>query len=266
MSSTPPPDLRWRERESRWAPEHQLFRPSEFGVEIIPGDNEAKAFVELHHYSGSYPSARLRVGLYRKVGCLRSYLAGVAVFSVPCQKAALPCYLGTSNGVELGRLVLLDEVGFNGESWFMARALSALRRELPKLIGVLSYSDPLPRWTNTGSMVTPGHVGQVYQALNAAYLGTAKGRKLYLDCDGRTMSDRGLSKIRAMDKGWKYVAERLVEAGADPRRIGEEPGEWLDRVLPTFRTVKHPGNHVYVWRWTGQKPDSLPYPKRNQGR
>ena len=266
MSSTPPPDLRWRERESRWAPEHQLFRPSEFGVEIIPGDNEAKAFVELHHYSGSYPSARLRVGLYRKVGCLRSYLAGVAVFSVPCQKAALPCYLGTSNGVELGRLVLLDEVGFNGESWFMARAFSALRRELPKLIGVLSYSDPLPRWTNTGSMVTPGHVGQVYQALNAAYLGTAKGRKLYLDCDGRTMSDRGLSKIRAMDKGWKYVAERLVEAGADPRRIGEEPGEWLDRVLPTFRTVKHPGNHVYVWRWTGQKPDSLPYPKRNQGR
>lgn len=235
-------------------------------MDIIPGDNEAKAFVELHHYSGSYPSARLRVGLYRKVGCLRSYLAGVAVFSVPCQKAALPCYLGTSNGVELGRLVLLDEVGFNGESWFMARAFSALRQELPKLIGVLSYSDPLPRWTNTGSMVTPGHVGQVYQALNAAYLGTAKGRKLYLDCDGRTMSDRGLSKIRAMDKGWKYVAERLVEAGADPRRIGEEPGEWLDRVLPTFRTVKHPGNHVYVWRWTGKKPDSLPYPKRNQGR
>jgi len=247
-------------------PQHQLFRPSEFGVEIIPDDRTARAFVETHHYSASYVAARLRVGLFRKVGCLRSYLAGVAVFSVPMQPAALTRHLGSSAGVELGRLVLLDEVGFNGETWFVARAFSALRRELPRLAGVLSYSDPLERRAFDGRVVTPGHVGQVYQALNAAYLGTGKARKLHLDRDGRTISERALSKIRAMDKGWESAAARLVEAGADPRRIGEEPGEWLDRVLPTFRTVKHPGNHVYVWRWTGQKPDSLPYPKRNQGR
>jgi hypothetical protein len=257
-----PPDLRWRERESRWAPTHRLFRPSEFGVDVLPDDSTPRAFVERHHYSGSYPAARLRVGLYRKVGCLRSYLAGVAVFSVPCQPAALPRHLGSGEGVELGRLVLLDEVGFNGESWFMARAFSALRRELPGVVGVLSYSDPLPRWTDAGRMVTPGHVGQVYQALNAAYLGTASARKLYLDRDGRTISDRGLSKIRAMDKGWEPAAARLVAAGADPRRPGEEPRDWLARVLPGFRQVRHPGNHVYVWRWSGPKPESLPYPRR----
>lgn len=235
-------------------------------MDIIQGDTEARAFVELHHYSGSYVAARVRVGLYRKVGCLKSYLAGVAVFSVPMQPAALTRHLGSSQGVELGRLVLLDEVGFNGESWFVARAFSALKRESPALEGVLSYSDPLPRWTDAGRMVTPGHVGQVYQALNAAYLGLGRSRKLYLDRDGRTLSERALSKIRAMERGWEPAAVRLVEAGADPRWSGEEPGAWLARVLPGFRTVKHPGNHVYVWRWTGQKPESLPYPKRNQGK
>jgi len=256
------PDLRWRERETRWAPEHQLFRPSEFGVDIIAGDNEARSFVELHHYSGSYVAARVRVGLYRKVGCLRSYLAGVAVFSVPMQPAALLRHVGSSEAVELGRLVLLDEVGYNGESWFVARAFSALRKEHKELVGVLSYSDPLPRWTSSGRMVTPGHVGQVYQALNACYLGRAAARKLYLDGEGRTISERALSKIRAGDVGWQPASARLVAAGADPRRPGEEPGVWLARVLPTFRAVKHPGNHAYVWRWKGAKLAGLPYPRR----
>ena len=256
-----PPDLRWRERRTAWAPEHQLFRPSEFGVEIIPDDRTARAFVETHHYSGSYPAARLRVGLFRKVGCFRSYLAGVAVFSVPMQPAALTCHLGSSAGVELGRLVLLDEVGFNGESWFMARAFSALRREIPGLDGVLSYSDPLERRAFDGRVVTPGHVGQVYQALNAAYLGTGKARKLHLDRDGRTISERALGKIRAGERGWEPAALRLVQAGADSRRAGEEPGAWLDRVLPAFRSVRHPGNHIYVWHWIA-RIQGRPYPRR----
>jgi len=111
-------------------------------------------------------------------------------------------------------------------------------------------------------MVTPGHVGQVYQALNACYLGRAAARKLYLDGEGRTISERALSKIRAGDVGWQPASARLVAAGADPRRPGEEPGVWLARVLPTFRAVKHPGNHAYVWRWKGAKLAGLPYPRR----
>ena len=256
-----PPDLRWRERRSVWMPQHQLFHPREFGVDVLPDDSTPRAFVKQHHYSGSYPAARLRVGLYRKIGCLRSYLAGVAVFSVCVQPRAYQLHLGTSAGIELGRLVLLDEVGFNGESWFMARAFSALKRELPEVKGVLSYSDPLPRWNAAGGVVTPGHVGQVYQALNASYVGRSKPRTLHLDPAGRTISERAICKIRAQERGWEPAYRRLVDAGAPERVSGEEPAAWITRVLPMFRRVSHPGNHAYAWRWDAKIP-SRPYPRR----
>jgi len=261
VTPSPPPDLRWKDRGSRWAPEHQLFRPREFGVDPIVDDSTPRTFVQAHHYSGSYPAARFRVGLFRKVGCLRSYLAGVAVFSVCIQPRAYQLHLGTMQGIELGRLVLLDEVGFNGESWFMARAFSLLKRELPEVRGVLSYSDPLPRYAADGGVVTPGHVGQVYQALNAAYVGRSSPRVLYLDAHGRNFSDRTLTKIRKGERGGEPAYQRMIEAGAPERRFGEDPSEWVARALQTFRRVQHPGNHAYAWRWDTRLP-SMVYPKR----
>ena len=58
------------------------------------------------------------------------------------------------DAVELGRLVLLDEVPGNGESWFIARCFELLRRE--GIVGVLSFSDPVPRTTADGRKVLPG--------------------------------------------------------------------------------------------------------------
>jgi hypothetical protein len=42
----------------------------------MAGDREAKEFILAHHYSASYPSARIRFGLFTA-----GRLAGVAVFS-----------------------------------------------------------------------------------------------------------------------------------------------------------------------------------------
>lgn len=254
-------EQRWQRGREAWAGRHHLFDPSEFGVDPIASDREAGDFVRLHHYSSSYPAARFRVGLYRKIGGLRSYLAGVAVFSVPVQPASLLHHCGTPDAVELGRLVLLDEVGFNGESWFMARAFRFLKAHLP-VQAVLSYSDPVRRETVSGVVVTPGHVGQVYQALNAVYTGRGAARKLYLDPQGRTVAERGLVKIRKQERGWEPAAARLLAAGCEPRNAGEEPAAWLARVLPSLRTIRHPGNHAYVWRFDGQKLKGLPYPRK----
>lgn len=256
------PTQRWRDRRDRWVPEHAVFAPGEYGVETLNQHREARAFVERHHYSGSWVAARRVYGLFRRVGCLRAHLAGVVAFSVPMQPASIAHHAGVAEGVELGRLVLLDEVGFNGESWFVARAMRALRAELPELRAVLSYSDPLPRETLDGQLVTPGHVGQVYQALGAAYVGRGRAEWIHLDAQGRTLSRRALSKIRLGERGWEPAAARLVAAGADPRRPGEEPRAWLARVLPSFRRVRHPGNHAYVWRLDGERLASLPYPRR----
>jgi len=144
----------------------------------------------------------------------------------------------------------------------VSRALKLLRTQLPELRAVLSYSDPLRRVAADGRVVTPGHVGQVYQALGAAYVGRGGSRVLRIDRDGRTISDRALSKIAGGEVGWEPAAARLVAAGADPRRAGEEPRAWLARVLPTFTRLKHPGNHAYVWRLDGAKLAGLAYPRR----
>ena len=76
--------------------------------------------------------------------------------------------------IELSRLVLLDEVPFNAESWFVARCHHELA--LCGIRGVVSFSDPLPRHRSDGTAVMPGHVGTVYQALSFRYTRSAPRR------------------------------------------------------------------------------------------
>ena len=116
---------RWRARRVSYRPAGEVIDPCAYEVAAIGDDATARAFVVAHHYSGSYPAARERVGLYRA-----GELVGVAVFSRPGQARvldALPCDAAAS--VELGRFVLLDSVPGNGESWFLARAIDLLRHD-----------------------------------------------------------------------------------------------------------------------------------------
>lgn len=148
---------RWRERRDLYRPAGETIVTAHYEVAAIPDDTTAKAFVEQHHYSGSYVAARRRFGLY-----WGGLLVGVAVFSVPMQAAVLdrlPCPRAAS--VELGRLVLLDRVPANGETFFLARAFDQLRRE--GFEGVVSFSDPMPRTRADGTTSFTGHVGTVYQ-------------------------------------------------------------------------------------------------------
>jgi hypothetical protein len=262
-------DKRWRDRAERWVrPERDLFEPAGFGVEAI-AEREARAMICQHHYSQSFPAARLSVGLIRQRGLGRE-LAGVAVFSVPMNQRAITANAGVpaSAGVELGRFVCLPEVAFNGESWFIKRAFQCLLAEKPGIRAVLSYADPVERRSAEGLLSKPAHAGMIYQATNAAFLGRAEPRWLWLNRDGQVVSPRALSKIRSGDKGHAYAQAQLLAAGADPRRAGEAPAAWLDRVLraPTFRRLKHPGNFTYVFGLDREargraQAQSLPYPK-----
>lgn len=256
---------RWRERRDRYRPAGEVIDPSRYGVEVI-AERDARPFVEAHHYSGTYPAARLAVGLHRARRWVTPELVGVAVFSVGVQPAALQRWAGVEarEGVELGRFVLFDDVPGNGESWFLARAFRALRAQLPDVRAVLSYSDPLPRHTVAGALVTPGHVGVIYQAFNARYHGTGSARSLYLDDAGRVVSPRAFDKIRNAESGWEGAARRLVASGAPTRAVGEEPAAWLKRVKSSLRAVRHPGNHVYTWALDGAPgvADLHPYPRR----
>lgn len=261
---------RWRDRKDAYRHIGDHFDPAAYAVDVV-NKGAARAFVEAHHYSGSFPAARLSVGLFRAWGVLRT-LVGVAVFSVPMQPDAIRAHLGTvpARGVELGRFVLLDEIPGNAESWFLARALRLLRAELSEVEGVLSYSDPMPRNTALGELVTPGHVGVIYQASNARYLGRSSPRRLLLGPDGRALSERSLSKIRLGERGDGAAADRLIALGLPSAAVGEDGATWLRRALAwgwetgLLRELRHPGNHIYTFTLNPCSPlgERNPYPKR----
>jgi hypothetical protein len=257
----PDGNQRWRGRTDRFVGTRHRFDPSRYDVAELAGDGSdatARAFVEAHHYSGSYPAARFRYGLYGPDG-----LEGVAVFSHPARDAvlanALPGLAHRLAGVELGRFVLLDSVGFNGETWFLARALGCLRRA--GIQGVVSFSDPVPRQRADGRVVHAGHLGVIYQAASAVYRERGTPRTLRLLPDARVLSERAISKLRRRAgvcascagcprcKGWRYAAGELVAHGAEPPPA--EPGLlsawvafWLGRLT---RPLRHPGCHRYVF-------------------
>mgnify|MGYP007071642068 FL=1 len=251
---------RYVRRCARFVAASTPFDTRRYQVAAIPDDATARAFVLTHHYSGSYPAARFRFGLYE-----RAELVGVAVFSVPVRAEVLrPLPLDAAT--ELGRLVLLDQVPFNAETWFVSRCAAALARE--GLAGFVMFSDPFPRTTAGGDAVFPGHLGVLYQGLGACFLGRAHADTIHLLPDGRVFSRRAVAKVRAAERGWRYSVEQLVAAGATPPADTSSAGlsTWVEGALAAVtRKVRHPGNLKYAFGVdrAARKalPASLPYPR-----
>lgn len=257
---------RWRDRREAFIPDASEINPAHFTVAAV-GKVEAKAFVQRHHYSGTYPAARLSVGLYRG-----RQLAGVAVFSVPMNEHSVKRHTGLASplhGVDLGRFVLLDDVAGNGETWFLSRALRVLRQEKPEVVAVVSCADPQPRLAPTGEVVKPGHIGLIYKSMSALYRGRTRPRFEAITPDGQLFSERAVSKLRAHDQGHAYAVAELVRRGAERPALGDDLGVWFDGLIATgfIRRRRHPGNHVYAFPLTkgakiaGRGLPTAPYPE-----
>lgn len=241
---------RWRDRAERWVTPGALFDPSRYGVDAVRRRDYAP-FVANHHYSGSCTQGAWAYGLYRAtardVG-----LGGVAVFNRSTSERVLPSHTGfdAAEDTELGRLVLLDDVPYNGESFFLARALRLLRAEAPGLRVVVSFAGPMERRDPvSGALCKAAHWGVVYQASNAYHTKRTHPRVVYLGRDGHAYSDRKFRKIRNGTQGWRYAERDLVALGARPRQPGEDPSAWLDEVLAigVLTGVKHPGTLGYAF-------------------
>ena len=248
-------DQRWRDGRANYRSDP--FDPFGFEVEVVAKDGSAtkpetpKGFVLAHHYATSYPSARFRFALHAPGGALM----GVAVFSHPTNNAVLDPLPGVGKErVELGRLVLLDDkrVGRNAESWFIARCFEHLHDV--GMVGVISFSDDVPRTNLAGERTFKGHVGIIYQASNATYVGRATKRTLRLLPDGTVLNDRAIQKVRKRERGWEYAARQMVAAGAAMGAVipmltpGEDSLAWLHEQLPRCtRKLRHKGNHTYLF-------------------
>lgn len=248
---------RWRERRSRFVDDLELIDPRRYAVDIID-HRPARDFIARHHYLATYPAAQLAVGLFADTP--EAALAGVAVFAVPGTGAVISAHTGFTapeRGCVLARLMLLDAVPQNGESFFVARALRLLRRERPAIEAVVSFSDP-----------EAGHIGRVYAALSSAYRGRTAER-LVLSAGGRSLPDRTLSKIRRGERGHAGAIDQLVRLGLPRPAPFEEPAAWLARLRRERRLVAHrrPGLFAYCFELTrharrqGRALPRLPYPK-----
>lgn len=251
---------RWtKKRRAVYQPVRECIRRADF--EVAPIDERtAKAFVLNYHYSNSYPSARRRFGLFEK-----GELCGVAVYSHPMNEKTITnvfnCERG-SDAVELGRLVIRDEIKFNAESFLIGYCNRALSKE--GFVGCVSFADDVPRYSASGEKTFAGHLGICYAATNSAYLSRSSPGRLHLLPDGTVFSNRTISKIRAGESGWAYGVKLLERFGALP--CPEEDSArrnwlkfWLDRLT---RPMSHPGNLRYGWSFRKKlELKSLPYPK-----
>ena len=217
---------RWRGRRATYRPAGETISTRDYEIAEINDDKTARSFVEANHYSGSYPAAKVRFGLY-----WHALLVGVAVFSIPCNSATLTNVFPEAAIellLELGRFILLDSVPGNGETWFKARCREVLRRM--GFVGIVSFSDDVARTDSAGQQIFGGHVGTIYQASNAVFLGRGTARTLRLLPDGRVFSDRAAQKVRAGEQGWKYAAKQLEAFGAIEAPENEiERRAWLKR-------------------------------------
>jgi hypothetical protein len=96
------------------------------------------------------------------------------------------------------------------------------------------------------------------------YLGRSVARTEKYLPDGSLYSARAIAKLSSGDRGWRYAADLLVAAGADPP-VGDLAAWYRDWAPRLCRSLRHPGKHRYGWvlnpRDRHVLPPSLPYPK-----
>lgn len=257
---------RWTERKQTRRPAGELIQTSAYDVAPIAASRDASDFVARHHYAATCSSTAHRFGLYQ-----RGTLVGVACFGPPASmnahRAVFPT-LTIRQAVTLGRLVLLDEVPGNGESWFVARCFELLRAR--GVIAIESCADPQPRTALDGAIVHRGHLGIVYQATNGHYVGRTNAATLRLFPDGTVFSNRTSGKLVRGERGDDGAIGVLERWGAAPLQSGEDAIGWLRRWRDQLtRPMRHRGNHRYIWcldrraRREVLVAPRLPYPKES---
>tara|TARA_R110000868_G_scaffold57162_1_gene176798 strand:+ start:749 stop:1279 length:531 start_codon:yes stop_codon:yes gene_type:complete len=128
-------------------------------------------------------------------------LVGVVSYNIPTREACAAVF-----GVErtlwvahMGRLVCADDAPRNTESRLIAASLRLFRRDYPVVRAVLTYA-----------AVGEGHIGYVYQATNALYIGTTSATHYYKDQHNRRRSSKQgvrLSIPKAIARGWEVHHE-----------------------------------------------------------
>lgn len=157
---------RWHEHKALFLQRKVFFNPRHHEIDRIPTKSAAEWIIK-HHYLGSFPSATVCYGIFR-----RGELSGVAVLGTTQHKNTIPNVFGSKHSKDcllLQRFALEDALEFNAESYFLGRIRTLLSRE--GYCGILMMSDKTPKTDALGNITFPGHIGTIFKSDNAVYLG-----------------------------------------------------------------------------------------------
>ena len=159
----------------------------------------AKSFVSQYHYSGGMGNAGICWGLFSQ-----GSLIGVIVFHVPISENVRKSVYGPERKdevFELHRMAIHPNAPQNTATYFISRALDALKEHRPKYTAILSFAD-----------TTEGHDGTVYQAASADYTGMTDKAIFYKDKQDRLRAPRqdgtNIDADEAKRRGWKPVKRK----------------------------------------------------------
>jgi hypothetical protein len=215
----------------------------------------AKDIIVNNHYSGLWTKVSYAIGLFTSdveehpfFDNVEDTLIGVACYGDPIGRSAgqsITPLLERDEVLELTRLFVFDDYGSNIESWFLGQTFDWLRINVPKIKGLISYSDP-----------KEGHCGTIYQATNWLY----QGNKLRFNDSW---------DFRWEENGdWHHQRTSYVKFGTN------NPKEIQKISASTFWIRKNPRKHRYVYILAKGgvrrklmktiKHPTFPYPKENE--
>jgi hypothetical protein len=173
----------------------EKYEIADFSVSKID-QRSACLFVSQHHYAGGMGNAAIPFGLFDNP---TSKLMGVIAFHAPISENVRASVFGEDHKdsvIELHRMAIHPDAPHNTATWFISRALDALKEHKPKYKAVISMAD-----------TTEGHDGTVYQAANADYYGTTGKATFYRDGMDRLRAPRqcgeNITPAEAEERGWK---------------------------------------------------------------
>lgn len=183
---------------------------------VVCERKEISAFVEKYHYSQNVNGMKTSV-CFKLVH--NDEIVGAIMYGAVSTTAWKRYGEKESDVMELRRLILLDDVPRNSESWFISRTIAQVKELYPYVKVLVSYADP-----------AHGHVGYVYQATNWIYLGQSNKDVLLKDLDtGRVYHSRSL---RVKSKGeFKPFVKVLRQKQIDGR----------------LELINIPGKLIYVY-------------------
>jgi hypothetical protein len=159
----------------------------------------ARSFVTQYHYTGGMGNAGICWGLFSQ-----DSLIGVIVFHAPISENVRKSVYGSERKdevIELHRMAIHPNAPQNTATYFISRALDALKEYKPNYTAVLSFAD-----------TTEGHDGTVYQAASADYTGMTDETTFYKDAEGALRAPRqngsNIDSDEAKRRGWEPVKRK----------------------------------------------------------